>query len=117
MRISDWSSDVCSSDLVDPARPRRRARSARRAGAGGAARGDTGAGPCPRADRVKTVTILGATGSVGTSTLDLIERAPERFEVLALTANRDAAGLAAAAIRTRAKRAVDRKSTRLNSSH
>ncbi|HVI98601.1 MAG TPA: 1-deoxy-D-xylulose-5-phosphate reductoisomerase [Sphingomonas sp.] len=55
---------------------------------------------------MKTVTILGATGSVGGSTLDLIERAPEAFEVLALTANRDAKGLAAAAIRTNAKLAV-----------
>lgn len=55
---------------------------------------------------MKTVTILGATGSVGTSTLDLIEREPDRFEILALTANRDTEKLAAAAIRTRAKRAV-----------
>jgi 1-deoxy-D-xylulose-5-phosphate reductoisomerase len=55
---------------------------------------------------VKTVTILGATGSVGSSTLDLIEREPERFEVVALTANCDVPKLAAAAIRTRAKRAV-----------
>ncbi len=55
---------------------------------------------------MKTVTILGATGSVGTSTLDLIEREPERFEVLALTANCDVAKLAAAAIRTNARRAV-----------
>ncbi len=55
---------------------------------------------------VRTVTILGATGSVGSSTLDLIEREPERFEVLALTANCDVAKLAAAAIRTRAKLAV-----------
>ncbi|WP_277969753.1 1-deoxy-D-xylulose-5-phosphate reductoisomerase [Sphingomonas echinoides] len=55
---------------------------------------------------MKTITILGATGSIGTSTLDLIEREPERFEVLALTANCDVARLAAAAIRTRAKRAV-----------
>ena len=55
---------------------------------------------------MKTVTILGATGSVGGSTLDLIERAPEQFEVLALTANRDVDKLAAAAIRTRARRAV-----------
>ena len=55
---------------------------------------------------VKTVTILGATGSVGGSTLDLIEREPERFEVLALTANCDVAKLAAAAIRTNARRAV-----------
>jgi 1-deoxy-D-xylulose-5-phosphate reductoisomerase len=55
---------------------------------------------------MKTVTILGATGSVGSSTLDLIEREPERFEILALTANCDVEKLAAAAIRTRAKRAV-----------
>jgi len=55
---------------------------------------------------VKTVTILGATGSVGTSTLDLVERAPDDYRVLALTANRDVAGLAAAAIRTRARLAV-----------
>lgn len=55
---------------------------------------------------MKRVTILGATGSVGTSTLDLVEREPERFEVMALTAHRDVDGLAAAAIRTRAKLAV-----------
>jgi 1-deoxy-D-xylulose-5-phosphate reductoisomerase len=54
----------------------------------------------------RSVTILGATGSVGRSTLDLIARAPERFEVLALTANRDAAGLAEAARRVGARRAV-----------
>jgi len=54
----------------------------------------------------RSVTILGATGSVGRSTLDLIARAPDRFEVLALTANRDAAGLAEAARRVEAKRAV-----------
>ncbi|RYY23380.1 MAG: 1-deoxy-D-xylulose-5-phosphate reductoisomerase [Sphingomonadales bacterium] len=55
---------------------------------------------------MKRVTILGATGSVGSSTLDLIERAPEAFEIVALTANSDVAKLAAAAIRTRAKLAV-----------
>ena len=55
---------------------------------------------------MKTVTILGATGSIGSSTLDLIEREPEKFDVLALTANCDVAKLAAAAIRTNAKRAV-----------
>ncbi len=55
---------------------------------------------------MKTVTILGATGSIGGSTLDLIEREPEKFDVLALTANCDVAKLAAAAIRTNAKRAV-----------
>ena len=55
---------------------------------------------------MKTITILGATGSVGSSTLDLVEREPERFKVLALTANCDAEKLARAAIRTNAKRAV-----------
>jgi 1-deoxy-D-xylulose-5-phosphate reductoisomerase len=55
---------------------------------------------------VRRVTILGATGSVGSSTLDLIERAPERFEVLALTANCDVEKLAQAAIRTNARLAV-----------
>ncbi len=55
---------------------------------------------------MKTVTILGATGSVGGSTLDLIEREPDKFEVVALTANCDVEGLAAAAIRTNARRAV-----------
>jgi len=55
---------------------------------------------------MKTVTILGATGSVGTSTLDLIEREPDRFGVRALTANCDVERLAAAARRTRAELAV-----------
>lgn len=55
---------------------------------------------------MKTVTILGATGSVGTSTLDLIEREPDRFRVVALTANCDVIKLAAAAIRTNAEFAV-----------
>jgi len=54
----------------------------------------------------RTVSILGATGSVGTSTLDLIERHPDRFEVVALTAARNVAALADAARRTYAKLAV-----------
>ena len=41
----------------------------------------------------RSVTILGATGSVGRSTLDLIERERSRFEIVALTARRDVAGL------------------------
>jgi 1-deoxy-D-xylulose-5-phosphate reductoisomerase len=54
----------------------------------------------------RSVTILGATGSIGTSTLDLIERNPDRFRTEALTAQRDVAGLADAARRTNAKLAV-----------
>lgn len=54
----------------------------------------------------RTIAILGATGSVGRSTLDLIGRAPEMFEVAALTAHRDVAGLAAASRKVCAHRAV-----------
>ena len=54
----------------------------------------------------RTVTILGATGSVGQSTIDLIEREPDTFDVLAVTANRDVAGLASSARRVGAARAV-----------
>jgi 1-deoxy-D-xylulose-5-phosphate reductoisomerase len=54
----------------------------------------------------KSVTILGATGSVGRSTLDLIERSPERFEIVALTAHRDVEGLAELAARFRPRLAV-----------
>jgi len=61
----------------------------------------------------RKISILGATGSVGTSTLDLIERAPERFEVVALTAGTDAEGLASAARRTSAKLAVIADGSRL----
>lgn len=56
--------------------------------------------------RQRSVTILGATGSVGRSTLDLVERNAEHYEVLAVTAHRDVEGLAAAARRVQAGRAV-----------
>jgi 1-deoxy-D-xylulose-5-phosphate reductoisomerase len=54
----------------------------------------------------KAISILGATGSVGGSTLDLVERNPDRFEVNALTAAKNVAALADAALRTNAKLAV-----------
>jgi 1-deoxy-D-xylulose-5-phosphate reductoisomerase len=54
----------------------------------------------------RSITILGATGSVGRSTLDLIEREGDAFEVVALTARSDVEGLAATARRTRARHAV-----------
>jgi 1-deoxy-D-xylulose-5-phosphate reductoisomerase len=55
----------------------------------------------------RTVTILGSTGSVGRSTLALLEAAPESaFAVEALVAGRDAAALAAQARRHRARVAV-----------
>ena len=37
---------------------------------------------------VQQITILGATGSIGVSTLDVIARHPERYQVFALTADR-----------------------------
>jgi len=40
------------------------------------------------------VVVLGATGSIGTQVLDVVSRHPERFEVVALAAGRDDAGLA-----------------------
>ncbi|MCP5158893.1 MAG: 1-deoxy-D-xylulose-5-phosphate reductoisomerase [Gammaproteobacteria bacterium] len=39
------------------------------------------------------VAILGATGSIGVSTLDVLQRHPERFRVVALTAHRDVESL------------------------
>lgn len=61
----------------------------------------------------KSVTILGATGSVGQSTLDLILRTPEAFDVVALTAQTDVAGLAKAARATSAQCAVIGDESRL----
>lgn len=54
----------------------------------------------------RRITILGATGSIGRSTLDLVERSPDRFEVVALTAQSSVEALADAARRTGAKLAV-----------
>jgi 1-deoxy-D-xylulose-5-phosphate reductoisomerase len=49
------------------------------------------------AGAVKRVSVLGATGSIGQSTLDVIGRNPHLFEVVALTANNNAQALAGAA--------------------
>ena len=45
----------------------------------------------------RTISILGATGSIGASTLDLIRRQRDRWRVVALTANGNAADLASLA--------------------
>jgi 1-deoxy-D-xylulose-5-phosphate reductoisomerase len=60
----------------------------------------------PAADRPRSVTILGATGSIGRSTLALIDEAPERYRVEAVTAWRRVPELAAAARRCGARLAV-----------
>jgi 1-deoxy-D-xylulose-5-phosphate reductoisomerase len=65
----------------------------------------------PTADRREeeaplSVTVLGATGSIGGSTVDLLARHPGRYRVEALTANRQAAPLAKLARELGAKLAV-----------
>jgi 1-deoxy-D-xylulose-5-phosphate reductoisomerase len=42
---------------------------------------------------VKHLTILGSTGSIGISTLQVVSRHPDKYRVRALTANRDVGGL------------------------
>ena len=54
----------------------------------------------------RKIAILGATGSIGKSTLDLVERSPERFEVVAVSAATNVEALAEIARRTGAKLAV-----------
>ncbi len=61
--------------------------------------------PAP-SDAPRRVTVLGSTGSVGCSTVDLIRRQPERFAVEALVARTNVAKLAEQAVQLRAKRAV-----------
>lgn len=37
---------------------------------------------------IRQLTVLGSTGSIGESTLDVVARHPDRFQVFALTANK-----------------------------
>jgi 1-deoxy-D-xylulose-5-phosphate reductoisomerase len=62
----------------------------------------------------RKIAILGATGSIGKSTLDLIERDRGRFEVTAVTAATNVVPLAEIARRTGAKLAVVADEARLN---
>ncbi len=55
---------------------------------------------------IKSISIFGATGSVGTSTLDLIRLEPHLYNVMVLTANSDAEKLARLAIEFSADLAV-----------
>jgi 1-deoxy-D-xylulose-5-phosphate reductoisomerase len=61
----------------------------------------------------RKIAILGATGSIGKSTLDLVERLPERFAVVAVTAATNVEALAGIARRTGAKLAVIADPSRL----
>ncbi len=62
---------------------------------------------------MRKIAILGATGSIGKSTLDLVDRYPERFEVVAVTAASNVESLAQIAKHTGAKLAVIAEETRL----
>jgi 1-deoxy-D-xylulose-5-phosphate reductoisomerase len=55
---------------------------------------------------VKRLTVLGATGTIGLNTLDVVARNPERFEVFALTANTNDERLAEQCIQWRPRYAV-----------
>ena len=55
---------------------------------------------------VRSISILGATGSVGTSTLDLIKREPDRYRVESISARRNAAALGRIAREVGARHAV-----------
>jgi 1-deoxy-D-xylulose-5-phosphate reductoisomerase len=54
----------------------------------------------------RRVSILGATGSIGTSTFDLLDLNPGAYDVVALTANHNVAALAELALRHGAELAV-----------
>jgi 1-deoxy-D-xylulose-5-phosphate reductoisomerase len=54
----------------------------------------------------RRVVLLGATGSIGDSTLDVIARHPDRFEVAALTGHRNVAKLAQLCARFRPRHAA-----------
>jgi len=56
----------------------------------------------------RSVALLGSTGSVGNSTLDVIRRHPDRYPVRALSANTSVAALAEQCIEFRPERAVMR---------
>lgn len=68
--------------------------------------GDAGCPRLPLRDAPYRLSILGATGSIGTSTLDLVGRNADAFEIVALTAQSRPQELAELAKRHRAKLAV-----------
>ena len=55
---------------------------------------------------MQSITILGATGSIGVSTLDVIARHPDRYRVFALTAHSRVEDLAEQCIRFKPEVAV-----------
>ena len=62
---------------------------------------------------MRSISIFGATGSIGQNTVDLIARAPDAYRVVALTGGANIAKLAQDAIRLRAEVAVTAHADRL----
>ena len=62
---------------------------------------------------MRSVTLLGATGSIGASTLDVIARHPQRFSLFAVAARRSVEALAAVCVRFRPRVAVIADESRL----
>ncbi len=58
------------------------------------------------ANSLQRLTVLGATGSIGLNTLDVVARHPDRFEVVALSGHRQADRLAELCLRFRPRVAV-----------
>ena len=56
--------------------------------------------------KIERLTLLGSTGSIGDSTLDVVARHPERFSIFALTAHRNAAKLIEQCLRFKPECAV-----------
>lgn len=63
---------------------------------------------------VRSITVLGATGSIGDSTMDLLRASPERYRVEALTGNSNVQGLAKLAREFRARFVAVADSSRLS---
>ena len=62
---------------------------------------------------MRSVTLLGATGSIGASTLDVIARHPQRFSLFAVAARRSVEALVAVCVRFRPRVAVIADESRL----
>jgi len=60
----------------------------------------------PSVSDARVISILGATGSIGSSTLDLVRRNPQRYRVESITANRNAGALGKIAREVGARHAV-----------
>jgi 1-deoxy-D-xylulose-5-phosphate reductoisomerase len=68
------------------------------------------------ASAVRAVTVLGATGSIGDSTMDLLRASPGRYQVEALTAHSNVPALAKLALccdrRSGSARRIERRAGR-----